>query len=104
MHLTKCEWVKVPTTSTLIIGHDKLGAMDLLTAPSAQLERRLSYTARQIILEDLRARAERETTGFAKKDAKGIPRGSVPDLEANRLLLDDKVSEHMEIIPTTMNL
>ncbi len=60
----------------------------------------MSYTARQHLLEDLRARAEGGAVGFARKDAKGIPRGVAPDLEVSRLLLDGKVSEAlMEAIP-----
>ena len=55
-HLVKCDWVKIPTTNTLVVAHDKLGTMDLLTAPVAQIERWLSYTASQSLLEDLRAR------------------------------------------------
>jgi hypothetical protein len=95
MHLTKCGWGKVPTTSTLIVAQNELGTMDFFTAPLAQLTRWLSYTARQHIFEGLRARAEGETSGFPRKDAKGIPPLFVPDLEVNRLLLDGKVSEKL---------
>ncbi len=45
MHLAKCGWEKLPTTNTLSVAHHELGTMDLFTAPSAQLERWLSYTA-----------------------------------------------------------
>ena len=94
MHLAKCGWVKIPTVNTLIVAHNELGTMDFFTAPVAQLERWLSYTASQSLLEDLRARAEGETDGFARKDAKGIPYGFAPDITVNRLLLDNRVGEH----------
>ena len=93
MHLIKCGWAKVPTTNTLIVAQNELGTMDFFKAPLAQLSRWLSYTARQHIFEGLRARAEGETTGFHRKDAKGIPDLFVPDLEVNRLLLDAKISK-----------
>ena len=80
MHLAKCGWIKFPTTNTLIIAHHELGTMLFFIAPAAQIARWLSYTASQSILEDLRARAEGETNGFARKDAKGILPGFVPDL------------------------
>ncbi len=73
MHLTKCGWEKAPTKNTLIVAQHELGMMDFFTAPLAQLTRWLSYTARQHIFEGLRARAEGETSGFPRKDAKGIP-------------------------------
>ncbi len=74
--------------------------MDFFTAPLAQVTRWLSYTARQHIFEGLRARAEGETSGFPRKDAKGIPLLFVPDLEVNRLLLYGKASDKlMESIP-----
>ena len=69
--------------------------MGFFIAPVAQLERRLSYTASQYLLDNLRARAEGETNGYARKDAKGIPHNFVPDLSVNRLLLDDKVGEKL---------
>ena len=93
MHLTKCGWSKVPRRNTLIAAHDELGTMDCFIAAVAQLERWLNYTASQSLLDDLRARAEGETNGYARKDAKGIPHSFVPDLSVNRLLLDDKVGE-----------
>ena len=77
-----------------------LGTMDFFTAPDAQLKRWLSYTARQIILEGLRARAEGENNTFPREDAISILPGFVPDLEANRLVLDNKVSDReRELIP-----
>ncbi len=72
----------------------------LFTAHSAQLTRWLSYIARHTLLESLRAMAEGETSGYARKDAKGTHPGFVPDLEVNQLLLDYKVGEKlMEQIP-----
>ena len=57
MHLAKCGWVKIPTTNTLIVAQHELGTMDFFTAPAAQIEKCLSYTASQSLLEDLRAGA-----------------------------------------------
>ena len=91
MHLAKCDWVKIPTTNTLVVAHHELGSMDFSSAPAAHIERWLPYTASQSLLEDFRARAEGETTGFARKDAKGIPSGFVPDLAVDRLLLNNIV-------------
>ena len=100
MHLTQMRMGKVPTKNILIVAQNELGTMEFFTAPLAQLNRWLSYTARQHIFEGLRARAEGETSGFPRKDAIGIPLLFVPDLEVSRLLLDGKVSEQfMEIIP-----
>ena len=65
----------------------------VFTAPAAQIERWLSYTASQSLLEDLRARSEGETNGFARRDAKGVLPGIVPSLAVNWLLLDDRVGE-----------
>ena len=93
MHLTKCGWANVPTTNTLIVAQNELGTVFFI-APVAQLERWLSYTASQSLLEDLRARAEGETNGFARKDDTGIPHSFAPYLSVNRLLLDDRVGEH----------
>ena len=74
--------------------------MDFFTAPDAQLTRWLSYTARQNLLEGIRARAEGETSGIARRDARGIPTGFEPNLEVNRLLLDNKVRDQLrEQIP-----
>ena len=51
-------------------------------------------------MEGLRARAEGETNGFPRRDAKGIPKIFVPDLEVNRLLLDGNISKQLfEAIP-----
>ena len=72
MHLTKCGWEKAPTQKHYNSG-SKRSRHDFFTAPLAQLTRWLSYTARQHIFEGLRARAEGETSGFPRKDAKGIP-------------------------------
>ena len=91
MHLTKCGWTKAPTRNTLIVAHNELGTMEFFIAPRAQLERWLSYTASQYLLNNLRARAEGETNGYARKDARGIPVNFVADLSVNRHLLDDNV-------------
>ncbi len=100
MHLTKCEWAKATTSDSTQVAHVELGTMDFFTAPDAQLKRWLSYTARQILLEGLRARAEGESAAFARRDAIGIPTGFVPDLEVNRLVLDNKVTDREgELIP-----
>ncbi len=94
-HLAKCGWTKIVTHNSLNVSHEDLGTMDFFASPDAQLKRWLSYTARQIIFEGLRARAEGETSGFPRKDAKGIPLLFVPDLEVNWLLLDGNVSEKL---------
>ena len=104
MHLNKCEWSKAVTSDSLIFAHNELGTMDFFTSPDAQLKRWLSYTARQVICEGLRARANGETCLFPRKDAQGIPAGFVPDIELNRLLLDNKLSEkEKETIPHLEN-
>ena len=99
MHVARCDWIKEVTTNCLIVTHQELGA-EFFTAPNAQLDRWRSFTARRSLLDDLRARAEGETSGYARKDANGILKGFTPDLEANRLLLGNKVGDRcMELIP-----
>ena len=107
MHLTKCEWSKATTSDSLIVAHIDLGTKGFFTSTDAQVKGWLSYTARQVILDGLRARAEGETPYFPRKDAAGIPEGFVPDLEVNRLVLDNKVSDtenYYCIWPTHLNL
>ncbi len=58
MHLAKCEWTKAVTSDSLIVAHTDVGTMDFFRSPDAQLKRWLSYTARQVICEGLRARAD----------------------------------------------
>ncbi len=65
--------------------------MDIFTSQDAQLKRWLSYTARQVSFK--RARAEGDSAYSPRKDAAGIPEGFVPDLEVNRLVLGNKVSD-----------
>ncbi len=76
MHLSKCEWAKAITSDSLIVAHVDLGTMVFFTFPDAQLERWLSYTARQVICEGLRARADGEHTISLAK----MLQGSQPDL------------------------
>mgnify|MGYP000214292680 CR=1 FL=1 len=104
MHLAKCEWTKAVTSDSLIVAHTDLGTMDFCASPDAQLKRWVSYTARHILCEGLRARAEGENHLFPRKDAVGIPAGFVPDLELNRLLLGNKITDkEKETIPHLEN-
>ncbi len=83
MHLNKCEWAKAVTSDSLIVARVDLGTVFFCTSPGAQLKRWLSYAARQVICEGLRARTDGETNLSPRKDAIGIPAGFVPDLELN---------------------
>ncbi len=96
MHLNKCEWAKAVASDSLIVAHVDLGTMYFFTSHDAQLKRWLSYTARHVICEGLRARTDGETNLSPRKDAIGIPAGFVLAQEFNRLLFDNKVTEKGE--------
>ncbi len=100
MHLAKCGWANATSRNSIQLAHVELGNLNFFAAQAAQLHRRLTYTAGQHNPEKLRATAEGETATYGRKDAKGIPSGTVPDLAVNRLLLDNKFGEQLsEFLP-----